>query len=511
MLEISYVSATVCTSLPKNLTRGQESSAVLSLQNFLFEKSFLKALPNGYFGLGTFTAVAMYQKNSGLPQVGNVGKATRASIKKETCIESNVGTSTPTATLAGTSTHPVAPIAVIVIPKTQSALRNEKRRADLEILLKALYRYFVDSRGVHSALVGDIPHELCVNPINRISTVASTTEVAVVVTPVLPCDTFINISYLSPSYITSIPRDPQLATSSVFTGYTITRSENNDIVLAAKSPEDGASIRVTCNFNGYCKDIEDITKVTYKKPSIISLNRNFFLRDTSPRVPFIIKGDNFAATNTVKLLSLYSGREFILGDFTSTSYSTSTAGISIEGGFFNQLFPCGGGCVQKLPLGEYDVVVSNKGGISNPGHIMIKGFTTSTISTQVNSSIIPTTRNIKVGTITLSSSAPVSLISLTLTSTSSSKNLPSKISNFILKDQSDGTTYGGGGAGVFTLSGVSMYENQSRVYDIYIDTSEVYSEDTGFITYGGKFLAHDAFTDLDMELPIKEFSFTVSR
>lgn len=75
-----------CTSLTINLQRGSESSQALSLQKFLVAKGMLKATPNGYFGPATLSAVKAYQKSIGLAQVGNTGPATRAAIKKESCV-----------------------------------------------------------------------------------------------------------------------------------------------------------------------------------------------------------------------------------------------------------------------------------------------------------------------------------------------------------------------------------------------------------------------------------------
>lgn len=94
ILSLQFAYAGNCLDLPKNLSRGEGSPSVLSLQNFLYEKGLLKATPNGYFGPSTFSSVKTYQKNIGLAQVGNLGPATRLAIKKETCA-SNVVTVSP--------------------------------------------------------------------------------------------------------------------------------------------------------------------------------------------------------------------------------------------------------------------------------------------------------------------------------------------------------------------------------------------------------------------------------
>jgi hypothetical protein len=293
----------------------------------------------------------------------------------------------------------------------------------------------------------------------------------------------------------------------MLTGYTITRNEYNDITIAAKNAENDAIIKVQCNFSGFCKDVKNISTVIYSRPEITTIDRSVVIRDSVPKTPIIIKGKNFTAKNKIKLYSLYNSKEYSMGEFTSTAITASSSYISFDGVAINQTVSCGSGCVQKLPLGDYMVSIVNEGGESNAIRLVLQGFTTSTISTRENTSIVPTTKNVKVASISLSSSIPVKLQSLTLVSTSTSANLPSLISNFVMKDTSSSATYSGPG---FSFGGVSLYENQSKVYDIYVDTAEVYNPDAGFITYGGKLLVTDTINKVDVEIPIKEFSFTVS-
>lgn len=84
-LAYSHAAPAACLDFSTNLSRGAESNLVLQVQNFLYAKGILKAVPNGYFGPATLTAVKAYQKSVGLAQVGNTGPATRAAIKKESC------------------------------------------------------------------------------------------------------------------------------------------------------------------------------------------------------------------------------------------------------------------------------------------------------------------------------------------------------------------------------------------------------------------------------------------
>jgi peptidoglycan hydrolase-like protein with peptidoglycan-binding domain len=96
-----------CLDFSTNLSRGSESSLVLSVQNFLFAKGFLKVAPNGYFGPSTFAAVKAYQKAQGFAQVGNTGPATRAAIKRDSCTQSQTVTQ---ATQAAATTTPIVQI-----------------------------------------------------------------------------------------------------------------------------------------------------------------------------------------------------------------------------------------------------------------------------------------------------------------------------------------------------------------------------------------------------------------
>lgn len=515
LLSISYAgAATSCTDITVNLFRYQESPNVLAVQNFLFSKGFLKATPNGYFGNQTLAAVKLYQQSKGLSPVGSTGPLTRAFIKKESCEETpssnnsniastSVGTSSAQSISQNTLSYPT-------YPDTQSGIRNIKRREDIKAILLALYVRYVDSRGAQISSVGDTPIDLCINLKPLETEFASTTGGDLLITKDSPCSGFVDVSYLS-RFMTQIPHDPTLTGADNLLGYTLTRSEYNDITIQAKNAEDGEIIKVTCNFNGYCKNIRYITSLIYKKPEITALSRSTFLINSITSTPVTITGSNFTQKNTVKLYSGLTLQDRVLGVFDSTEISTTTRVITLENDIFNKGFPCMyGNCSEKIPLGDYMISVTNEGGISNSFRFLIKGFTTSTINTHGDSTMLPTTKNVKVATIALSSSYTLSLNGLTLTSTSTSANLPSKLSNFILKDALTGEVYNGGSLGSFGFSGVNLYANQSKIYDLYLDSAEVEIQDSGFITYGGNLKVSDPATGAQMEVPIKPFSFTVS-
>ncbi len=85
MMTGTQASAASCTSLTKFLSRGSENNEVLSLQQFLYEGSYLLVKPNGYFGENTKKAVIAFQKNKNISTTGAVGPLTRAKINELSC------------------------------------------------------------------------------------------------------------------------------------------------------------------------------------------------------------------------------------------------------------------------------------------------------------------------------------------------------------------------------------------------------------------------------------------
>jgi hypothetical protein len=73
------------TNLRYRSTDATTGGEVSDLQDFLVATSFLKTQVTGFFGLGTFNAVKMFQKSSGLNPTGYVGTLTKAKIKEQSC------------------------------------------------------------------------------------------------------------------------------------------------------------------------------------------------------------------------------------------------------------------------------------------------------------------------------------------------------------------------------------------------------------------------------------------
>lgn len=504
----------VCTTLTEGLGIGSESSAVLSLQEYLYLKGHLKTAPNGYFGPGTYAAVIAFQNENGITQTGTAGPLTRATIKSESCGTSSTKVTT-SATTTKTSTTPSTSVTTVVAaqPKPAPTLppvpltKNEQRWKDSDVLLRGIYQYFVSSRGVWplpASSTSTSPRELCVAP--RVTEMASTGEVAVVVTAASPCRDYVDVSYLLPNVLTVVPRDPNLATTSILLGYSILRDELNNISIVPKTTDNKEIIKVRCNFDLKCATISKVSQEEYGVPVISGLSRTVLLKDANAKSGVTISGKNFTSSTTVILQSKTTQRIYEVGPFVS---ATDGKSFIFDATTTSAELPCGVGCKEKLPLGDYSFQVKTQGGLSNVMYITVKGFTTSSISARANSTVTASTTDVKLGTITVSASLPGTLTSLTLRSTSTSSKLPGKITGFKLKDLSSNKTITASGL-TFSLSNTPLADNASRFYDLYANIGNVLVDEAGYITYGGDFLMKDTLGGVDILLPIKEISFSVA-
>lgn len=78
-----------CIDLTYNLRRRHEDKIipgdVFKLQSFLWTRGYLRATPNGYFGVGTESAVESFQLDNDIRITGEAGPLTRGKIKEMTC------------------------------------------------------------------------------------------------------------------------------------------------------------------------------------------------------------------------------------------------------------------------------------------------------------------------------------------------------------------------------------------------------------------------------------------
>lgn len=100
------VQMTECTILQSSSLRYtvrdySNSTDVRDLQNFLYKSSLLSIAPTGYFGVNTYKAVKLFQKNNGINPTGFVGTLTKVKIRELSC-GVNDGSSTIPSTLVCT-------------------------------------------------------------------------------------------------------------------------------------------------------------------------------------------------------------------------------------------------------------------------------------------------------------------------------------------------------------------------------------------------------------------------
>ena len=68
-------------SLSRYLGPGDKGDDVLNLQNALVKLGLLSATPNGYYGVGTTSAIKAFQKKYNINQTGNVGPSTKSTLE----------------------------------------------------------------------------------------------------------------------------------------------------------------------------------------------------------------------------------------------------------------------------------------------------------------------------------------------------------------------------------------------------------------------------------------------
>ena len=104
--------------------------------------------------------------------------------------------------------------------------RNAQRRTDVNTILNAVYQYSIDNNG-------------------SLPTTITTTVTAVC--QAAPCTSLIDLSVLTTNekYVVAIPHDPLITATTGTAGYTIVKSANGRVTVAAPSAEQSAVITVT--------------------------------------------------------------------------------------------------------------------------------------------------------------------------------------------------------------------------------------------------------------------------
>lgn len=483
----AHVSALPCVDLKNNLVKGKETSEVLLLQNFLAEKGFLIAKPNGYFGNGTLLAVKKYQESVGLSRSGQVFPLTRAMIKKDSC--TNISSTTGnTQTTSKTTVTTVTTSTTTQVVASKVLTSNERRQEDVINLLKAMYASFKDTYGAYPiSYITTSPVELCTM---GISLCGSTNEIK---------------SSLVPKFLTQIPADPSVVKTSTSSGYFITRSIYGDIKITAPKADAKADIFAQCNFNNGCvvKTAKDI-QVTVSKPYIDSIGRTVFLSGSSMNIPLTINGTGFAsASNTVVLKLQGNTKSYTLGTFPSATGTLITA----TSGFTISPFSCGTNCSEIPTPGRYDVIVKNQGGESNTGVVSLQGITSTSLSNAADASFKPKNTHVKLGTVTVSSPSPVTLKTLVFTLHGSS-TLVSKVTNFTLTDAMTGKVINSGPT--FNLGSEVVSDYKTKIYELYADIADIDNSYAGRIEIKSSFTGTEAISGATVSVPVPKFTISIS-
>ena len=109
--------------------------------------------------------------------------------------------------------------------------RNSQRRVDVNTILNGVYQYAIDNNGTLPAAITTTAQQIC-----RTGAVAADCTAVPGI--------FLNELTTSEKYLTAIPLDPQ-ASPAATTDYTIVKTANNRITVAAPLAEQAVTISVT--------------------------------------------------------------------------------------------------------------------------------------------------------------------------------------------------------------------------------------------------------------------------
>lgn len=106
--------------------------------------------------------------------------------------------------------------------------RNAQRKVDVNTIINAVYQYSIDHDGSMPSTITSTATYIC-------QTDSSS------------CTDLIDLSMLTASekYLVRIPKDPSVTSTTGTAGYTIVKSVNNRVTVAAPGAEQGATISVT--------------------------------------------------------------------------------------------------------------------------------------------------------------------------------------------------------------------------------------------------------------------------
>lgn len=213
-----------CITLTKALSKGQENTEVLTLQQFLVDGGYMTVKPDGYFRTSTVTAVKKFQIANGLSPVGSVGSGTRGKVKEVSCKRKITTTASSTADGAVTPSEAIVVVGGSMISATEQTLlktRNSKRIAEVAALTLAVAQYMESNDGKVPASITSTPKETCISR-------------------ELSCAGMIE-PWLAPMYIPYMPVEPG-STKKNGSGYLFSK-KGGTVTVASQYAEGGVVIK----------------------------------------------------------------------------------------------------------------------------------------------------------------------------------------------------------------------------------------------------------------------------
>ncbi len=201
----------------------------------------------------------------------------------------------------------------------------------------------------------------------------------------------------------------------------------------------------------------------YPRPAVTALDKGTpFAGASTSTWNVIIQGTSFdTVSNTVYMRNQMNGRKYKLGSYQSSDNKT----ITLPNTLTQTSFSCGTMCSERLPPGNYDLTVENKGGESDSIYLTVKGFS---ISVQTGSFSEPVKQNAirgRLGTISFAASVPFYVTDITTSLRTEGLSGGTGVSDLIFKDELTGKIIDKFGTEIV------VSENASKIIGIYGNVS----------------------------------------
>lgn len=194
---------------------------------------------------------------------------------------------------------------------------------------------------------------------------------------------------------------------------------------------------------------------TQPRPVLSSLEKGTLLKGAQASWNVVIRGTSLSTTtNKVYFRNTYSNRKYSVGSFASLD----TTSITLPSNLMATSISCGVACSEQLPLGSYEITVEDEGGESNALYTQVRGFSISSTSGSVISSLRQNATNVRLGTVSFACGTPCMVTDV---STSfASEGLTQDPFSITYKDEATGQAWTSG-------TGTVVGENESKIFGIY--------------------------------------------